>query len=83
MFAAIRSGEPVNNGHYMVPSTRITVMGQLSCYTGKEVTLDQISNSDFYYPPKPEECRDDMEPPSKAGDEGSYPVPKPGFTKMI
>ncbi|MHC4098657.1 MAG: Gfo/Idh/MocA family protein [Planctomycetota bacterium] len=83
LFKAIRSGEPVNNGDYMFRSTMITVMGQISCYTGKEVTWDQINKSDFYYPPKPEDCRDDMEPPVKAGAHGSYPVPKPGFTKMI
>ena len=83
LFAAIRSGEPVNNGDYMVRSTMVTVMGQISCYTGKEVTLEQIKNSDFYYPPKPEDCHDDMEPPTRPGPDGSYPVPKPGFTKMI
>jgi predicted dehydrogenase len=83
LFKAIRSGEPVNNGDYMARSTMITVMGQISCYTGKEVTWDQINKSDFYYPPKPEDCRDDMEPPVKPGAHGSYPVPKPGFTKMI
>ncbi|NIP23413.1 MAG: Gfo/Idh/MocA family oxidoreductase [Phycisphaerae bacterium] len=83
LFKAIRSGEPVNNGDYMVRSTMITVMGQISCYTGKEVTWDQINKSDFYYPPKSEDCRDDMEPPVKPGAHGSYPVPKPGFTKMI
>jgi len=83
LFKAIRSGKPVNNGDYMVRSTMITVMGQISCYTGKEVTWEQINKSDFYYPPKPEDCRDDMEPPVKAGAHGSYPVPKPGFTKMI
>jgi len=83
LFAAIRSGKPVNNGDYMVRSTMITVMGQISCYTGKEVTWEQINKSDFYYPPRPEDCRDDMEPPVKAGAHDSYPVPKPGFTKMI
>lgn len=83
LFKAIRSGEPVNNGDYMARSTMITVMGQISCYTGKEVTWEQINRSDFYYPPRPEDCRDDMEPPVKAGADGSYPVPKPGFTKMI
>ena len=83
LFKAIRSGNPVNNGDYMARSTMITIMGQISCYTGKEVTWDQINKSDFYYPPKPEDCRDDMDPPVKAGPDGSYPVPKPGFTKMI
>ena len=83
LFKAIRSGEPVNNGDYMTRSTMITIMGQISCYTGKEVTWEQINKSDFYYPPKPDECRDDMDPPVLPGAHGSYPVPKPGFTKMI
>jgi len=83
LFKAIRSGEPVNNGHYMTRSTMVTVMGQISCYTGKEVTWDKINQSDFYYPPKAEDCHDEMEPPVKAGAHGSYPVPKPGFTQMI
>ena len=85
LFAAIRSGKPVNNGDYMARSTMITVMGQISCYTGKEVTAEQVNKSDFHYPPRPEDCRDGMDPPSKAGPAAgrSYPVPKPGFTKMI
>ena len=83
LFKAIRTGEPVNNGHYMVPSTLTTVMGQISCYTGDEVTWDQINQSDFCYPPRAEECHDGMEPPVKLAADGSYPVPKPGKTEMI
>jgi myo-inositol 2-dehydrogenase / D-chiro-inositol 1-dehydrogenase len=83
LFAAIRCGEPINCGHYMARSTMITVMGQISCYTGKEVTWEQINASDFYYPPKPEDCRDDMEPPTKPDASGSYPVPFPGRTQLI
>jgi len=83
LFKAIRTNEPVNNGSYMTRSTMTTVMGQLSCYTGKEITWEQINKSDFYYPPKPEDCHDGMEPPVKPGPDGSYPVPKPGFTEMI
>ncbi len=83
LFKAIRSGEPVNNGDYMVPSTLITVMGQISCYTGKEVTLEEIKQSDFYYPPRPEDCYDEMVPPVQAGADGSYPVPLPGRTQML
>ncbi len=83
LFAGIRSGKPVNSGDYMTRSTMITIMGQLSCYTGKEVTWDQVNKSDFYYPPKAEDCRDDMEPPVKPGANGSYPVLIPGATKLI
>jgi hypothetical protein len=61
----------------------ITVMGQISCYTGKEVSWEQINKSDFFYPPKPEDCRDDMEPPAKPDANGSYPVPVPGRTILI
>ena len=48
-------------------------MGQLSCYTGKEVTWEQVMASDYFYPPKPEDCRDGMEPPTKPGAERQLP----------
>ncbi len=83
LFAGIRSGTPVNCGEYMARSTMIGVMGQISCYTGKEVTWEQINQSDFYYPPKPEECHDGMEPPTKPEANGGYPVPIPGRTIML
>lgn len=83
LFAAIRAGKPLNNGDYMTRSTGIAVMGQLSCYTGREVTWDELQQSDFYYPPCVDDCHDGMEPPTKPGPDGSYPVPVPGRTEMI
>jgi myo-inositol 2-dehydrogenase / D-chiro-inositol 1-dehydrogenase len=83
LFSAIRAGKPVNNGDYMTRSTLISIMGQLSCYTGKEVTWEQVNASDYFYPPRPEECHDNMEPPVSLGPDGSYPVPQPGFTEMV
>ncbi|MCC6822414.1 MAG: Gfo/Idh/MocA family oxidoreductase [Verrucomicrobiota bacterium] len=83
LFAAIRSGNPINNGDYMTRSTLTTIMGQISCYTGKEVTWEEINHSDFAYAPKPEDCRDGMTPPVMPGVSGSYPVYIPGQTKLI
>jgi predicted dehydrogenase len=83
LFAAIRSGKPINNGDYMARSTQMVIMGQISCYTGKEVTWEEMEASEFYYAPKPEECRMDMEAPVKPGADGIYPVYKPGVTKLI
>jgi hypothetical protein len=83
LFSAIRSGKPLNNGDYMVPSTLTVMMGQFSCYTGKEVTWEQITASDYYFPPRPEEVRLDMEPPVKPGNDGIYPVFIPGETKLL
>lgn len=83
LFAAIRSGTPVNCGDYMARSTMIGIMGQISCNTGKEVAWDKINQSDFCYPPKPEDCHDNMEPPVKPGVDGSYPVYVPGKTVLV
>lgn len=83
LFGAVRSGEPVNNGDYMARSTMIGVMGQISCYTGEEITWEQINKSDFFYAPHPEDCHDGMEPPVVADANGSYPVPKPGVTRLL
>lgn len=82
-FAAIRSGQPMNCGDYMARSTLAAIMGQLSCYTGQEVTWEQAAQSGFAYAPRPEECRDDMPPPVQAGPEGVYPTSKPGVTRLI
>jgi predicted dehydrogenase len=80
---AIRAGTPINNGDYMARSTLFAIMGQISCYTGKEVTWEQINRSDFFYPPEPEACHDGMEPPARPGADGSYPVYAPGRTTLI
>ena len=84
LFTAIRSAKPVNCGDYMVRSTLITLMGQFSCYSGKEVTWDQIAKSDYVHLPRPEDVRADMEPPVRPGPDGSYPVFfTPGVSKLL
>jgi hypothetical protein len=60
LFAAIRSGKPINNGDYMIRSTLTTIMGQISCYSGRQITWEEINASDYAFPPKPEDCRDGM-----------------------
>ena len=45
MFAAIRSGKPINNGDYMSKSTMVAIMGRMSAYTGKTVTWKQAMES--------------------------------------
>jgi predicted dehydrogenase len=82
LFAAIRSGNPVNAGDYMVPGTLITIMGQLACYSGRELTWEQVAKSNFAYLPKPEDVRLDMKPPVKPDAHGDYPVPMPGITEF-
>lgn len=82
LFEAIRSGNPVNCGDYMARSTLVAIMGQLVCYSGKELTWEQVSKSDFVLTPKVEDVRLDMEPPVKPDEKGNYPVPMPGITEF-
>jgi len=84
LFNAIREGNAVNNGDYMVRSTLITLMGQFSCYTGKEVKWEQIAASTFCHAPKPEDVRAGMEPPVRPGPDGVYPLPyTPGVSELL
>ena len=83
LFKAIRSGNPINSADYMARSTLMGIMGEIACYTGKEVSWEQLTTSDFYFPPKPEEVRADMEPPVKPDASGIYPVFTPGVTKLL
>jgi len=84
LFEAIRSGNPVNAGDYMARSTMVGVMGQLTCYSGREVTWDQVMKSDYTFLPKPEDVTLDMEPPVKLDANGEYPVfARPGVTEIL
>ncbi len=74
LFRALRGGRTINNSDYMIPSTLMGIMGQITCYTGKEVTWEQVAASDFYFAPRPEDCRIDMTPPTRLNSEGFYPV---------
>lgn len=82
LFDAIRRNAPLNNGDYMVCSTQIVVMGQLSCYTGERITWDAVSNSNFAYPPAGE-VNEHTEPPVRPGPNGIYPVFRPGVTRLL
>jgi len=71
---SIREGKPLNCGDYMARSTLITIMGQMSCYSGREVTWDQVQKSDYCLLPKPQDCTWEMAPPTAADKDGVYPV---------
>lgn len=79
LFQSVRNGKPINNGHYMVNSTMLGILGRMVCYTGQEVTWDDAMKSTYRV--GPEVCTWDMEPPVKPDEKGVYPVPIPGLTK--
>jgi len=59
-------------------------MGQIACYSGQQVTWEQVSSSDFCFLPRPEDVRRDMDPPTRPDSAGNYPPAfTPGVSKLL
>jgi predicted dehydrogenase len=52
LVTAIRTGQSINDAEAQINSTLITIMGRISAYTGKDVTWEELLNSDLYLGPK-------------------------------
>jgi predicted dehydrogenase len=52
LVTAIRTGNTINDAEAQVNSTLMTIMGRIAAYTGKDVTWEEIMNSDLYLGPK-------------------------------
>ena len=52
LVSAIRTGKAINDGEDQAYSTLVTIMGRIAAYTGKDITWDEILNSDIYLGPK-------------------------------
>lgn len=73
LFAAVRSGKPINNGDYMAKSTLLAIMGRMAAYTGQQVTWDMALHS-----------KEDLTPPRYdwAVELPDPPAAVPGVTKF-
>ncbi len=81
LFAAIRTGQPYNEMEYGAKSTLTCIMGRMATYGGKVVKWDEAMNSEIDLSPAKYDFAAD--PPVLAGDDGFYPVPVPGKTKVV
>lgn len=75
-FDSIRSGTPVNNGHYMCLSSALGIAAQIACYTGAMLTWEEVMRSkrSFALP----RYAFDVDPPVKPGPDGRYPAAMQG-----
>lgn len=78
LFEGIRNGKRIHSDEYIVDSTLMAILGQMTCYTGKLITWKELYDSKFVFKPAPEACIAGVEPPVVPGPNGSYPVPIPG-----
>lgn len=72
LFAALRSGDTINNGEYMSNSTLLAIMGREACYTGQSIEWDKLMNSELDLSPAKYEWGDVIQPA----------VAMPGATKL-
>ena len=52
LVTAIRTNKPINEAENCATSTMVGIMGRVSAYTGREVTYDEMMNSDMNLGPK-------------------------------
>lgn len=52
LVTAIRTNKPINEAENTAIATMVAIMGRISAYTGKEVTWDEVMNSDMILGPK-------------------------------
>ncbi|MDR2816169.1 MAG: Gfo/Idh/MocA family oxidoreductase [Proteiniphilum sp.] len=52
LVTAIRTGNAINDGEDQANSTLVAIMGRMAAYTGKDVTREEVMNSDLYLGPK-------------------------------
>jgi myo-inositol 2-dehydrogenase/D-chiro-inositol 1-dehydrogenase len=73
LFASIRDGKPINNGHYMANSTMMGILGRMVAYTGLRITWEKAINSKLSLSP----------PNYDWGPIEVAPVAMPGITPFV
>lgn len=87
LYEAIRAGDTINNAQYGAESSMTAIMGFMATYSGQFLEWDQALNSDRRMYPhhdlKPEDVNWDTPAPVKPLEDGYYPIPVPGETKVL
>ncbi len=52
LVTAIRTESPISDAEAQINSTLVTIMGRISAYTGKDVTWEEMLNSNLYLGPE-------------------------------
>ena len=75
---AIRTDMPYNEVERGAKGSLVTSMGRMAAHTGREITFDEILNSEHEMAPDLEQLAMGSPAPVQAGPDGLYPVPQPG-----
>lgn len=78
LFAAIRSGNPINDTEVGAKATLSAIMGRMATYSGKVITWEDALNGETLL--VPDNLDWDVDPPVMPDADGRYPVAIPGVT---
>lgn len=76
---AIRNDKPFNEAKRGVEASVVSSLGRKAAHTGKEITYEEMLNSEEEYAPGADKLTMDSPAPLQAGADGKYPVPQPGL----
>ncbi len=65
----------------MARSSLLAIMSTWASYTGQQITWEQAFHSDYVL--APETLAMDAEPPTRPDEQGNYPLPVPGITRLV
>ena len=84
LFAAIRQDTPHMEAEYGAMSTMTAILGRMTTYSGKEISMEDAMNRGLQHMPEDVAAlKFDSEPPVLPNDQGEYPVPTPGVTEVL
>ncbi len=83
LHTAIREDKEFNEGYNGAMSTMTAILGRMATYSGEEITMKDALEKGISVYPYGEELTFESTPPVVPDDEGRYPVPVPGQTKVL
>ncbi len=81
LYRHIRENKPINNAHYAAEASMSAVLGRMATYSGQEIMWDKALESGLSTMPKT--LAWDADPGPQMGEDGLYPCPVPGKTKVM
>ena len=81
LFASIVKGGVINDLENGAKSTMTSILGRMATYSGVEIHWEDALNSDIKL--VPDNLGWNVTPPVVPDNNGSYPIPVPGVTKVI
>ena len=78
---AIVNDKPYNEVKHGVEASVVCNMGRASAHIGREITFDEMLNSDHEFAPDIDKLTRDSVPPIQPDARGMYPQPEPGRKK--